>query len=110
MYILDLTQPFGMLVALLVTVFCIALGKEFKKSYLPAVSLGIFLVLILVHTFQSIVLVDAYYKAIATKSLAIDAIMIFLSYFAYLWIDDIEAKEKNKKSVDNSLEWFWKKV
>ena len=21
-----------------------------------------------------------------------------------------EAKEKNKKSIDNSLEWFWKKV
>jgi len=110
MYIVDLTQPFGMLSALLVTVFCIALGKEFRKSYLPVISLVIFLVLIIMHTFQSAVLTDAYYKAIATKSLAIDAVMIFLSYFAYLWIDDIEAKEKNKKSIDNSLEWFWKKV
>ena len=74
------------------------------------ISLILFLVLILIHTFQSVVLVDAYYKAIATKSLAIDAIMIFLSYFAYLWVDDIEAKEKNRKSIDNSLDWFWKKV
>lgn len=110
MYILDLTQPTGILLALSVTVLCIILGKELKKSYLPMISLILFLVLILIHSFQSVVLVDAYYKAIATKSLAIDAIMIFLSYFAYLWVDDIEAKEKNKKSIDNSLDWFWKKV
>ena len=110
MYILDLTQPSGMLLALSVTVLCIVLGKEFKKSFLPAISLSIFLVLILIHTFQSVVLVDAYYKAMVTKSLGVDALMIFLSYIAYLWVDDIEAKEKNKKSIDNSLEWFWKKV
>ena len=110
MYILDFTQPSGILIALLITVLFIILGKEFKKSYLPAIGLSIFLVSILIHTFQSVVLVDVYYKAIAAKSLAVDALMIFLSYFAYLWIDDIEAKEKNKKSIDNSLEWFWKKV
>lgn len=110
MYILDLTQPTGILLVLLVTVLCIILGKEFKKSYVPMISLILFLVLILIHTFQSVVLVEPYYKAIATKSLAVDAIMIFLSYFAYLWVDDIEAKEKNKKSIDNSLDWFWKKV
>lgn len=110
MYILDLTQPSGMLLALCIVVLFIVLGKELKKSYLPAIGLAIFLVSILIHVYQSIVLVDAYYKAIATKSLAMDALVIFLSYFGYLWVDDIEAKEKNKKSLDNSLEWFWKKV
>lgn len=110
MYILDLTQPTGILIALLLTVLLIILGKEFKKSYLPAIALVIFLISILIHTFQSVILVEAYYKAIATKSLVIDALMVFLSYFAYLWVDDIEAKEKNKKSIDNSLDWFWKKV
>lgn len=110
MYILDLTNPTAMLICLLVTLLSIILGKEFKKSYIPVITLSIFLVSILIHSFQSIVLVEAYYKTIATKSLAIDAVMILLSYFAYLWVDDIEAKEKNKKSIDNSLEWFWKKV
>ena len=62
------------------------------------------------HTFQSFVLTDELNLAIVTKSLGVDAIMIFLSYIAYLWVDDIETKEKNKKSIDNSLEWFWKKV
>ena len=55
-------------------------------------------------------LIDEFYKAMVTKSLGVDAIMIFLSYIAYLWVDDIETKEKNKKSIDNSLDWFWKKV
>ena len=110
MHVINLTQPTGILIALLITVLFIVLGKEFKKSYLPVIGLSIFLILILMHTFQSLVLKDLYYKAIATKSLAIDAVMIFLSYFAYLWVDDIEAKEKNKKSIDNSLDWFWKKI
>lgn len=110
MFVIDLTSACGMLIALGITVMFIAIGREFKRSFLPAISLGIFLVSILVHVFQSITYVDTFYKAIATNSLAVDAIMIFLSYFAYLWIDDIEAKERNKKSIDNSLDWFWKKV
>lgn len=110
MYILNFTEPSAILIALLVTVLFIILGKEFKKSFLPAIALGLFLVLILVHAFQSVILTDVYYKVMATKSLGVDAIMIFLAYVSYLWVDDIEAKEKNKKSIDNSLEWFWKKV
>lgn len=110
MYIINLTQPYAILAALMITLLCIILGKEFKKSFIPAISLGIFLLLILVHTFQSFTVVESVYRAIITKSLGIDAIMIFLSYISYLWVDDIETKEKNKKSIDNSLEWFWKKV
>ena len=110
MYIINLSNPYAILMALMVTLLFIILGKEFKKSVLPAMALALFLVLILVHAFQSISLTDELQKAIVTRSLGIDAIMIFLSYIAYLWVDDIETKEKNKKSIDNSLEWFWKKV
>ena len=110
MYIVDLSTGTGIVIALMTTLLFIILGKEFKKSVLPATCLGIFLVLILIHTYQSFVLTDAIYKAMITKSLGVDAIMVFLSYIAYLWVDDIETKEKNKKSIDNSLDWFWKKV
>ncbi len=108
--IVDFTRPAAILIALMVTVLCVIVGKESKKSIVPAISLGIFLVLILLHTYQSIAIPDTYYALIAKKSLGIDAVMIFLSYASYLWVDDIETKDKNKKSVDNSLEWFWKKV
>ena len=110
MYILNLSNPYAIMIALMVTLLCIILGKEFKKSAIPAIVLGVFLLLILVHTFQSFAVTDELQRAMVTRSLGIDAIMIFLSYIAYLWVDDIETKEKNKKSIDNSLEWFWKKV
>lgn len=110
MYIINLSNPYAIIIALLVTLVFIILGKEFKKSFLPAICLIIFLALIIMHVFQSIVLTDEVYKAMATKSLVVDSIMIFLSYISYMWVDDIEAKDKNKKSIDNSLDWFWKKV
>ena len=110
MYVINFTDPYAVCSALMFTVFFIILGKELKKSVLPAISLFVFLASILIHVFQAITFPEAYFKAIATKSLAIDAIMIFLSYISYLWVDDIESKEKNKKSIDNSLDWFWKKV
>lgn len=110
MYIINLSNPYAIVIALMFTVLFIILGKEFKKSILPAICLGIFLILILIHTFQSFAITDEMYKSILTRSMSVDAIMIFLSYVSYLWVDDIEAKEKNKKSIDNSLDWFWKKV
>lgn len=110
MYIVNLSTPAGIIISLMITVLFIILGREFKKSFLPAIVLGIFLVLILVHTYQRVCLTDIYYKLIITRSITVDAIMIFLSYISYLWVDDIETKEKNKKSIDNSLDWFWKKI
>lgn len=110
MYIVNLSNPSTIFIALMFTVLCIILGKEFKKSIIPAICLGVFLVLILTHTIQSFMIDSEIYKTVLTKSITVDALMIFLSYIAYLWVDDIEAKEKNKKSIDNSLDWFWKKV
>ena len=110
MYIINLSDPYAIVIALMFTSLLIILGKEFKKSILPAIGLGVFLVLIVMHVLQSLAITDLVYKAILARSISVDAIMIFLSYIAYLWVDDIEAKAKNKKSIDNSLEWFWKKV
>lgn len=105
---IDMTNPLIMLMALLINVLFILLGKEFKKSVLPAISLFIFLSIILFHTIQIFILGGG--SVMLTKSLAYDAIMVLLSYISYLWVDDIEARDKNKKSIDNSLDWFWKKV
>lgn len=110
MYIVNLSEPYNIIGALMVTLLFIIFGKEFKKSWLPAIALFIFLALLVIHTFQSTILIDVYYKSMVTVSMCVDACMIFLSYISYLWVDDIETKAKNKKSIDNSLDWFWKKV
>lgn len=110
MYIVNLSEPYTIIGALMVTLLFIIFGKEFKKSWLPAVPLFVFLILLVIHTFQSTVLTELYYKSMVTVSMCVDACMIFLSYISYLWVDDIETKAKNKKSIDNSLDWFWKKI
>lgn len=49
------------------------------------------------------------YHAIA-RSIAVDFGFIFLSFVSYLWVDDIQAKIEKRKSIDDSLNWFWAKV
>lgn len=110
MYIVDLSQPYTIIGALMITLLFIIIGKEFKKSFMPAIPLFLFLILLVIHTLQSTVLTDLAYKSIVTVSMGVDACMIFLAYISYLWVDDIETREKHKKSIDNSLDWFWKKV
>ena len=110
MYIVNLSEPYAIIGALMVTLLFIILGKEFKKSLLPAIPLFVFLILLVIHTYQSTVAIDIVYKSMVTVSMGVDACMIFLSYISYLWVDDIETREKHKKSIDNSLDWFWKKI
>lgn len=108
MLTINMTNPLIMLMALLINVLCIILGKEFKRSAITAISLFLFLGIILLHAIQIVMIGGG--SPMLTKSLAYDAMMVLLSYISYLWVDDIEAKAKNKKSIDNSLDWFWKKV
>lgn len=110
MYILNLSSPYTIIGALMISLLFIILGKELKKSLLPAIGLILFLIILLIHTFQLTVLINAAYRSMVSISMTVDALMIFLLYISYLWVDDIEAKAKNKKSIDNSLDWFWKKI
>lgn len=110
--IIDFTNPITILTALALFLLILFLARHTKKSLIIGIILFVFLGIIIAHTVEmtvSGISNDVNVKAYAT-SIAIDFIFIFLSFFSYLWIDDIEAKEMKKKSVDNSLEWFWSKV
>lgn len=110
MYILDLTNPLVLFAAILIYAVLIILGKEFKKSALPASSLFLFLITLIIYAVQLAILKNPIDRQLIISCIGYNAILIFLSYISYLWVDDIESKEKKIKSIDNSLEWFWKKV
>ena len=115
MFIFDVTQPVVLLLLLAGTVLLIVLGKELKKPHAPAAALVFFLLLVIFHSikFASLTKASASYDAEHSAllgCLAVDLVMIFISFFAYLWIDDIASKFYKKKSIDNSLDWFWNKV
>lgn len=113
MYIFDVTNPLTLVLLLAATVLLIFLGKEIKRPIAPALALIFFLILVVMHSVQLAMIPEINYDAIKSTllgCLSIDFIMIFVTFFGYLWVDDIAARFYKKKSIDNSLDWFWNKV
>lgn len=112
MFFVNIASPSYALAFLALTVCVIILGKEVKRSVIPAILLMGYLALLIMHIVQYMTLPTeyAYLSKTLASCLTYDFVFILLTYISYLWIDDIEAKYRNKKSIDNSLDWFWKKV
>lgn len=112
MFFINIANPWILLVALFITICLVYIGKEAKNAYVPLMSLIVFLILLVMHGIQFLILPAQYadMSSVLAKCLAVDFVLIFISYISYLWVDDVETKEKKKKSIDNSLDWFWKNV
>ena len=112
MILLNVSEPFTLLLMLIATVLLVFLSQEIKKSAIAAIALFAYLVLLIIHVVQLSTLSQEFIDMvpIISRCIAIDFIFVFITFFSYLWVDDIEAKATGKKSIDNSLDWFWKKV
>lgn len=112
MFVFDISNPLTLLLMLAVTVLLIFLSQELKKSYIGAIMLFLYLIILIVHVAQIATLSEEFRYLLTTLSrcIVIDFIFVLVTFFSYLWVDDIETKVNGKKSYDNSLEWFWKKV
>lgn len=112
MPVIDLTQPIVVLLFLAALVCAIYLGHEIKRAVVPAIALVVCIALLLTHTLQLFIFTQSYleYAHILSTSMIFDFGFVLITYLSYLWIDDIEAKNRNKKSIDNSLDWFWSKI
>lgn len=112
MPMINFTNPVTLLIVTLIFVLILILSKETKKSAIAAIMLFAFVALLGIHTIMYIT-GDTLTKEVLsdiTFTIVFDLIFVLLSFISYLWIDDIEAKLKKKKSIDNSLDWFWNKV
>ena len=112
MPIVDLSNPLNILVAVILYVLVLFLSKEIKRSNVTCIMLLAFLTLIAGHCIEYVMAKDPTGQLTSTLAncIAVDFVFIFLSFIGYLWMDDVEAKDKKIKSIDNSLDWFWKKV
>ncbi|MCI9016940.1 MAG: hypothetical protein HFJ53_07250 [Clostridia bacterium] len=112
MYFINVTQPWSLLISLCGILGLLYLGKVCKNSKLNLIPLAAYLIILVTHAIQFLTLSvqDAEIAILLGRCLLVDFIMILLTYIIYLWVDDIETKAKNKKSINNCIEWFWKKV
>lgn len=112
MFLFDISNPLTLILMLAATVLLVFLSQEVKKSYITAITLFAYLIILIVHVAQIATLPEEFRYLISTLSrcIAIDFVFVLISFFSYLWVDDIETKVKGKKSIDNSLDWFWKKI
>ncbi len=112
MFIFDISNPLTLLLMLAATILLVFLAQEVKKSMIAAVLLFAYLVILIIHVAQVATLSEEFRYMISTLSrcIVIDFIFVFISFFSYLWVDDMETKATGKKSLDDSLDWFWRKV
>ncbi len=109
---INFTNVATMLLTLVVFLLALVLSKETKKSGIIATMLSVFLIILVCHAVElgtiSNITEEMHYAI--TRSILVDFVFIFLSFISYLSMDEIQAKVENRKSIDNSLDWFWKRV
>lgn len=112
MPVINFTSPVTVVVGVVLFLLVLYLARETKKAWIVAALLFIFIGVLVGHTIEFATIArqsEEAYKAITTSSI-FDFMFILISFLSYLWIDDMEAKEGKKRSIDNSLSWFWNKV
>lgn len=112
MILFNISNPLTLLLMLIATVLLIFLAQEIKKSNIAAVTLFAYLGILVMHVIQISTLSEEFREMlpVISRCIVIDFIFVLITFFSYLWVDDIESKFKGKKSIDNSLDWFWKKI
>ncbi len=111
MPMINLTEPLALFIALLLFVLVLWFAYQSKKSVIAGIMLFIFIAILALHALEfSMGDLTQEGLQVTIQSIIFDLVFIFLSFVSYLWVDDIEAKVKKKKVIDNSLDWFWGKV
>lgn len=119
---INFTDPFYVLIALILFVLIVFLSRNTKSNTAPAIELLIYLFILTIHTVELIVSSNDSNVVISlTKCITIDEVFIFISFLNLLWADrlQIEKEKKSKgkgkkgkveKSFEDGLDTMFKKV
>ena len=113
MFIFDLTNLLTLFLVLIATVLLIYLSQEIKRSIVVAIPLFAFLIDLVIHTIQALTLTPdyAYLFSKLCMNMAIDFVFVLLTFLAYLWADEVEAKQFNKKTINSKgFDWLFKQI
>lgn len=113
MFIFDLTNLLTLFLVLVSTILFIYLSQEVKRGAVAAIPLFAFLIDLVIHTIQMLTLKPefSYLYSKLCINMAIDFAFLLVTFLAYLWADEVEAKTFNKKTIDSKgIDWLFKKV
>ena len=122
MPIIDFTSPMMEIVALVLFLLCLFLGKNSKSNTSICIVLLCFLTILVGHTIEMTQTADTDVILKLVKCVTVDEIFTFVSFLSFLWLDKIEIEEEKKqksgngkmkiedKTIEDGLDLFWKKV
>ena len=113
MYIFDVTDKVTFVLLLIATILLMYLSRETKNSKIALATLIFFVLDLIIHTVQILTLSESnsYLYSKLCFNMIIDYIFILITYLAYIWADEIEAKYYKKKIIKKSgIEWLFKQV
>ncbi len=113
MFIFDITNLVTLILIIIATILLIFLSQEIKNSKVALIPLFGFVIDLVIHTIQILTLKEqySYLYSVLCYNMAIDYALLLVSFFAYLWADEIEAKAFNKKTINSKgINWLWKQV
>ena len=122
MPIIDFTSPMMEIVALVLFLLCLFLGRNSKSNTSICIVLLCFLTILVGHTIEMTQTADTYVILKLVKCVTVDETFTFVSFLSFLWLDKIEIEEEKKqksgngkikiedKTVEDGLDLFWKKV
>lgn len=95
MFIFDMSNPLTLLLMLAVTILLIFLSQEVKQSFIGAIMLFAYLIILVVHVAQIATLSEEYRYLLTTLSrcIVIDFIFVLMTFFSYLWVDGFRSKK-----------------
>lgn len=118
MPLINFTNPYFSILALILFVACVFIAKNMKTNTVPCIMLLSFLVILVGHTIELSLAKSAYDTTTLTICVLADEVFTFASFLTFLWLDKIQVdtmlkSKKGKKEAiikDDGLDVLWKQV
>ena len=126
MPLIDFTDPFYLLSAIILIILCIVLGRNVKSNTSTGIAVLAFLTILTCHAVEIGLAEEEAVLSTLGRNIMIDEILLFVTFLSFLWMDRIQINHreevaKAKKSKDtkenisdkvikDGLDFLWKKV